>query len=598
MKTQTTTQKKKELLKRPIPLLGFRLLVLLPVLLVCSLVFPSFSSNAGDGVDSNTITSGTVVTTSTGNATSSTVDNDDGSQTTTATTPITTTTTTTTVTQTEVGNVVSNPNFTNSQGGGSSTDWNIQACGGSGCAFSPSQGFKTSYGTGIITQSRTAAQLGLEADINEVEAGQGFTFSFGADVNNTRKNKIGGDYSQGGVTDTWSIKLEVFDEVGNLLGDESIGVTGGTNIGTTHQTNQTETGTLHINSGNIVNSGTLTLSGIDLGYWGGLYGPSFNNVFTTFLYNEIEIEISTALSYSELVTTVGCDILGTCKEDISTLLATTIDLTPDTTTEVAELTIEPIAAPVETGPAPTENTGTSMAELTPAPIEMPTIQAPVMAAPIQSFSPEASVETEIQAEISNDIGATIDTPVAAGPSEGGSSTQNTPEPGPEPATETAGSEPEPESETTTAKAAEPEAKNEPQEKTSAPEKASNEKPESKSAPVKKQTAKKEQKATPKKMTKKQQKRKAKQKAAKKLVKKMGDKGKYEGGNQLKTLVIMSVLGNSREFFSAQKMLPDTPGFFQTTRVPDTQITDNSAAAYYMIGGSSVVMDQLIESQDK
>ena len=77
---------------------------------------------------------------------------------------------------------------------------------------------------------------------------------------------------------------------------------------------------------------------------------------------------------------------------------------------------------------------------------------------------------------------------------------------------------------------------------------------------------------------------------------MGDKGKYEGGNQLKTLVIMNVLGNSREFFSAQRMLPDTPGFFQTTIVPDTKITDNEMAAYYMIGGSNAAMNELIESQ--
>ena len=590
MKTQMTTPKKKELPKRHPILHTFLLWGLFWVSLVCFLAFLPSYSNAGDGVNSNTITSGTTVTTTTGTPTSSTVVNSDNSETTTTTTPATTTTVQTTVTQTNVDNVVENPNFTNHLGGGSSTNWTIEACGGSGCAFGPTHGFMTSYGTARISQTQSAEDLGLTSGISVEEAGQGFTFSFGADVRNNFRNQIGNNYGQGGTTDSWSIELEVFDALGSSLGSESIGVTGGANIGNTYQTNQTETGTLHINSGNIVASGQITIEGRDLGNWGGYYGPRFNNVFTTFVYNDIVRQTTTDTTYTDLITTVGCDVLNTCEEDIAQLLTTTIDLTPDTTTEVAELTIEPIAAPVDTGPAPTENVGTSMAELTPAPIEMPTIQAPVMAAPVQSFSPEASVETEIQAEISNDIGASIDTPIAAGPSEGGGSTQTTPEPGPEPATETATSEPEPEPETTTAKA-EPEAK-------AAPEKVSNEKTESKSAPVKKQTAKKEQKAAPKKMTKKQQKRKAKQKAAKKIVKKMGDKGKYEGGNQLKTLVIMSVLGNSREFFSAQKMLPDTPGFFQSTRVPDTQITDNSAAAYYMIGGSSAVMNQLIESQYK
>ena len=66
----------------------------------------------------------------------------------------------------------------------------------------------------------------------------GFTFSFGADVRNNFKNQIGGNYTQGGTTDTWSIKLEVFDATDNLLGEHSIGVTGGVNIGTQYQTNR------------------------------------------------------------------------------------------------------------------------------------------------------------------------------------------------------------------------------------------------------------------------------------------------------------------------------------------------------------------------
>ena len=107
------TQKKKELLKHLITLGGFRLPVLFWVLLVCSLGFPFSYSNAGDGVNSNTITSGTTTTTTTGTPTSSTVVNSDNSETTTTTTPVTTTTVQTTVTQTNVDNVVENPNFTN-----------------------------------------------------------------------------------------------------------------------------------------------------------------------------------------------------------------------------------------------------------------------------------------------------------------------------------------------------------------------------------------------------------------------------------------------------------------------------------------------------
>ena len=195
MKIQMITPKKKELLKRPIPLLGFRLSVLLPVSLVCSLVFPSFSSNAGDGVNSNTITSGTTVTTTTGTPTSSTVVNSDNSETTTTTTPVTTTTVQTTVTHTNVDNVVENPNFTNHLGGGSSTNWTIEACGGTGCAFGPTHGFMTSHGTARISQVQSAEDLGLTSGISVEEAGQGFTFSFGADVRNNFRNQIGNNYN-------------------------------------------------------------------------------------------------------------------------------------------------------------------------------------------------------------------------------------------------------------------------------------------------------------------------------------------------------------------------------------------------------------------
>ena len=89
---------------------------------------------------------------------------------------------------------------------------------------------------------------------------------------------------------------------------------------------------------------------------------------------------------------------------------------------------------------------------------------------------------------------------------------------------------------------------------------------------------------------------AKQKAANKIVKKMGDKGRYDDANQMKTLVVMQVLGDTKSFFDNQAQLQDTPGFFDNTRVPDAQISDNNAAAYFMIGGSDAKMDALTDLQ--
>ena len=91
---------------------------------------------------------------------------------------------------------------------------------------------------------------------------------------------------------------------------------------------------------------------------------------------------------------------------------------------------------------------------------------------------------------------------------------------------------------------------------------------------------------------------AKQKAANKIVKKMGDKGRYDDANQMKTLVVMQVLGDTKSFFDNQAQLQDTPGFFDNTKVPDAQISDNNVAAYFMIQGSDARMDALTDLQYK
>jgi len=116
--------------------------------------------------------------------------------------------------------------------------------------------------------------------------------------------------------------------------------------------------------------------------------------------------------------------------------------------------------------------------------------------------------------------------------------------------------------------------------------------ENKSAP------KKEMKAESKKVTKTKQEKKqaAKQKAAKKILKKMGDKGKYDNVNQIKTLIVMQVLGNTKDFFSAQKLIPQPEGFFTQTRIPDATLSDNNYNQYFMFGGSDAAHNELIESQ--
>ena len=89
---------------------------------------------------------------------------------------------------------------------------------------------------------------------------------------------------------------------------------------------------------------------------------------------------------------------------------------------------------------------------------------------------------------------------------------------------------------------------------------------------------------------------AKQKAATKIVKNMGDKGRYEDSNQLKTLIVMQVLGNTKSFFDTQMQLQDTVGFFTDVTLPDTQIQDNNLANYYMIVDSNNAFNNILNSQ--
>jgi len=88
----------------------------------------------------------------------------------------------------------------------------------------------------------------------------------------------------------------------------------------------------------------------------------------------------------------------------------------------------------------------------------------------------------------------------------------------------------------------------------------------------------------------------KEKAAKKIVKKMGDKGRYDSTNQLKTLIVMQVLGDTKTFFDSQKQLDDKQGFFTDYMIPDTQIENNNIAQYYLFAGSEGLMNDMIMQQ--
>lgn len=95
--------------------------------------------------------------------------------------------------------------------------------------------------------------------------------------------------------------------------------------------------------------------------------------------------------------------------------------------------------------------------------------------------------------------------------------------------------------------------------------------------------------------KQQIKQEQKQKAATKIVKKMGDKGRYETNNQIKTLIVMQVLANSKSFF-VDTQLSEIQGFFTDVELPDTELSDNNIANYFMTIDSDNTFNQIVDSQ--
>ena len=113
---------------------------------------------------------------------------------------------------------------------------------------------------------------------------------------------------------------------------------------------------------------------------------------------------------------------------------------------------------------------------------------------------------------------------------------------------------------------------------------------------KKESSQKENKEVEKKSEKENEKESSKEKAVKKIMKKIDDKKRYDNVNQTKTLIVMQVLGDSKTFFDTQQVLNDRIDFFSNVTLPDTTISDNSMASYFLFAGSDGLMNELVDSQ--
>ena len=270
-------------------------------------------------------------------------------------------------------------------------------------------------------------------------------------------------------------------------------------------------------------------------------GPVFDDIAVNVLYNTISTIVTQSITSVEMWVAYG----GSTETEVIDIVETVFDNNIVTEQPGGEIDIQPIDEPDT--------------EVSYETVEMEMkIEIPEM----EMETPEvemASVETDIEAEMEMEM------------------------PEPEPQSEEVQNEPTEENTTEP----EPDTQEEPQQEESTPETTENETEEVETEEV-------EEKEEPKEEPKKEESKK--EVAAKKILKKMGDKGRYDSANQLKTLIVMQVLGDSKSFFDSQQQLNDIDGFFTDQFIPDAELTTNNIAQYFLFAGSDGLMNEMVMQQ--
>jgi hypothetical protein len=319
-----------------------------------------------------------------------------------------------------------------------------------------------------------------------------------------------------------------------------------------------------------ITSLTIEIGGRDINL---AIGPLFDDVTINVLYNTINKIVTETITSVEMWVAYG----GSTETEIIDIVDNIIDHNDFVEQPTGEIEIEPIQEP-------DTDVSYEMVEIE-MEMEMPVMEIEIPEMELEMPEIEmASVETEIEMEMEMEMPEpeVVEPEIETQPEP----EVNEPEPEPEPEV----SEPEQEevqNEPTKEDTKEPEADAEeepgPKEsvsKTKENEDSTEDMEESKDKDqdeVKKEEAKKEV-------------------AAKKILKKMGDKGRYDSANQLKTLIVMQVLGNSKSFFDSQQSLNDIEGFFTDNVIPDAELTTNNIAQYFLFAGSDGLMDEMIMQQ--
>jgi hypothetical protein len=300
-------------------------------------------------------------------------------------------------------------------------------------------------------------------------------------------------------------------------------------------------------------------------------GPLFDDVTINVLYNTINTIVQNSITSVEMWVAYG----GSTETEIIDIVDNIIDHNDFVEQPGGEIEIEPIQEP-------DDQVSYEMVEIE-MEMEMPVMEIEIPEMELEMPEIEmASVETEIEMEMEMEI-----------------SEPEVVEPEVETQPEPEVSEPEPEPEVSEPE--QEEVQDEPtKEDTKEPEADAEEKPgpEESISKAKENEDSEEDMEEPEDKNKDEVKKEEAKKevAAKKILKKMGDKGRYDSANQLKTLIVMQVLGNSKSFFDSQQSLNDIEGFFTDNVIPDAELTTNNIAQYFLFAGSDGLMDEMIMQQ--
>ena len=359
------------------------------------------------------------------------------------------------------------------------------------------------------------------------------------------------------------------------------------------------------NGTNNVFSGTdiLSASGVNSQYGQYSGGFDFSGSLTSIII-EVggrDINMAVGVMFDDVQVNVLYNVVNTIVQQTITSVEMFVALNTDAPEEIIDVVedIFEVNAPVETDvgldfePIETENITYESVEIEIAEIEIQEIQ--VVSIDMSETEVEVNVievEAEIEMELEMDLETEIDVDTNVG---GEENTETTTESTSEP-DQTENNQPENDVSETNG-----ESKEESVEETN--EKSNEETNEPKSKIAEKQSEQKQEKQQEK--TEKdaktkvvQKKSSSKEKAAKKVLKKIDDKKRYDESSQIKTLVVMQVLGNTKTFFKSQQQLNDRAEFFTDDTLPDAVISDNNIAGYFLFVGSDGLMNEIIDSQYK